>query len=148
MVVFPLGGKRDPNSAYQFFHPKSEDSIGDIQIDTEIMAIFCKYHGTVKGPFVIPSRLKPKTVLRGDYYRCKTHFERLNEWLRLQGSNRAKTSSYSSKGVRYPSQPCTWHTCRQQGVATRGHHADKQFLHGFTYSCNTRTRAIIRAQGR
>ena len=68
-----------------FFHPKSEDSIGDIQIDDEIMAIFREYRATVKGPFVVPSRLQPKAVLRGDYYRCKTQFERINAWLRLQG---------------------------------------------------------------
>jgi integrase len=67
-----------------FFHPKSEDSIADIQIDGEIMAIFRDYRSTVKGPFVIPSRLQPKAVLRGDYYRCKTQFERLNAWLRQQ----------------------------------------------------------------
>jgi integrase len=44
----------------------------------------------VKGPFVISSRLKPKTVLRGDYYRCNTHFERLTAWLRLQGVTEQK----------------------------------------------------------
>jgi integrase len=61
-----------------FFHPKSEDSIGDIQIDDD------------KGTFVIPSRLQPKSVLRGDYYRCKTQFERLNVWLRQQGVTEQK----------------------------------------------------------
>jgi integrase len=74
----------------KYFHPKSEDSIGDIQIDDEIMAIFREYRATVRGPFVIPSRLLPRTVLRGDYYRCKTHFERLNTWLRLQGVTEQK----------------------------------------------------------
>ena len=73
-----------------FFHPKSEDSIGDIQIDDEIMAIFREYHATVKGPFVILSPLQPKPVLRGDFYRCNTHFERLNAWLRLQGVTEQK----------------------------------------------------------
>jgi hypothetical protein len=34
----------------KFFHPKSEDSIGDIQVDTEIMALFREYHATVKDP--------------------------------------------------------------------------------------------------
>jgi integrase len=74
----------------KFFHPKSEDSIGDIQIDDEIMAIFREYRATVIGPFVIPSRLEPKAVIRGDYYRCKTHFERLTAWLRLQGVTEQK----------------------------------------------------------
>lgn len=73
-----------------FFHPKSEDSIGDVQIDDEIMAIFREYRATVKGYFVIPSRLQPKAVLRGDYYRCKAQFERLNTWLRLQGVTEQK----------------------------------------------------------
>jgi integrase len=73
-----------------FFHPKSEDSIGDIQIDDEIVEIFREYRAMVKGPFVIPSALQPKAVLRGDYYRCKTQFERLNSWLRLQGVTEQK----------------------------------------------------------
>lgn len=68
-----------------FYRPKSEDSIGDVQIDAEVMAIFRNYFAKANGPFVIPSSRSPKTVLRGDYYRCETQFERLNAWLRLQG---------------------------------------------------------------
>jgi integrase len=74
----------------QFFHPKSEDSIGEIQVDPEIVAIFKQYHAKAKGPFVIPSRRPPKTVLRGDYYRCEPHIERLNVWLRKKGVNTQK----------------------------------------------------------
>jgi integrase len=88
--VFPPGRKRIRIQPTKFFHPRSEDSIGDIQVYTEIMAIFREYHAMVKGPFVISSRLKPKTVLRGDYYRCNTHFERLTAWLRLQGVTEQK----------------------------------------------------------
>ncbi len=69
----------------QFFHPKSEDSIGEIQVDPEIIAIFREYHAKAKGRFVIPSRRPPKAVLRGDYYRCEPHFERLNAWLKNKG---------------------------------------------------------------
>ncbi len=69
----------------QFFHPKSEDSIGEIQVDPEIIAIFREYHAKAKGRFVVPSRRPPKTVLRGDYYRCEQHIERLNAWLREKG---------------------------------------------------------------
>lgn len=69
----------------KFYHPKSEDSIGDIQVDVEIMAIFRNYFAMAKGPFVIPSSRPPRTVLRGDYYRCETQFERLSAWLRLKG---------------------------------------------------------------
>jgi len=74
----------------QFFHPKSQDSIAEIQIDSEIMAIFRQYHAKAKGTFVIPSGHPPKTISRGDYYRCESHFDRLNAWLRTKGVNTQK----------------------------------------------------------
>jgi integrase len=39
---------------------------------------------------VIPSDRPPKTVTRGDYYRCESHFDRLNAWLRSKGVNTQK----------------------------------------------------------
>jgi hypothetical protein len=48
-----------------FFHPKSEDSIADIQVDSELMTIFRKFHKDTKGLFVVPSRRKPMVVTRG-----------------------------------------------------------------------------------
>ena len=74
----------------QFFHPKSQDSIGEIQMDPQIMAIFRRYHRKAKGNFVIPSGKPPKTVLRGDYYRCESDFDALNAWLRSKEVNTQK----------------------------------------------------------
>src|SRR5258708_12992657 len=74
----------------QFFHPKSQDSIAEIQVDTEVMSIFREYHNKAKGTFVIPSDRIPKTVTRGDYYRCESHFDSLNSWLRSKGVNAQK----------------------------------------------------------
>jgi len=74
----------------QFFHPKSQDSIGEIQMDPQIMAIFRQYHGKAKGNFVIPSGKPPKTVLPGDYYRCESDFDALNAWLRSKEVNTQK----------------------------------------------------------
>jgi integrase len=74
----------------QFFHPKSQDSIAEIQMDPKVMAIFRQYHAKAKGPFVIPSRRPPKVVSRGDYYRCESHFDTLNAWLRGKGVNTQK----------------------------------------------------------
>jgi integrase len=73
-----------------FFHPKSQDSIAEIHVDPEIMAIFRQYHAKAKGSFVIPSGKAPKTVSRGDYYRCESHFDVLNAWLRSKGVNTQK----------------------------------------------------------
>jgi integrase len=74
----------------QFFHPKSQDSIAEIQIDPEVMVVFRVYRTKAKGKFVIPSEKPPKTVSRGDYYRCEAHFDRLNAWLRTKGVNAQK----------------------------------------------------------
>jgi len=74
----------------QFFHPKSQDSIAEIQVDPEVMAVFRESHKKAKGAFVIPSGRPPKTVARGDYYRCESHFDRLNAWLRSKGVNTQK----------------------------------------------------------
>jgi integrase len=74
----------------KFFHPKSQDSIGEIQMDPQIMAIFRQYHAKAKSNFVIPSAKPPKTVSRGDYYRCESHFDTLNAWLRSKGVNTQK----------------------------------------------------------
>ena len=76
--------------ATQFFHPKSQDSIGEIQMDPQIMAIFRKYHGKAKGNFVIPSRKTSERPSRADYYRCESHFDALNAWLRSKGVNTQK----------------------------------------------------------
>jgi integrase len=54
------------------------------------MAIFRRYHAKAKGAFVIPSMQPPKTVSRGDYYRCQSHFDRLDAWLRTKGVNTRK----------------------------------------------------------
>jgi integrase len=74
----------------QFFNPKSQDSIAEIQIDPEVMAVFLEYHNKAKGAFVIRSGRPLKTVTRGDYYRCDSHFDRLNTWLCSKGVNTQK----------------------------------------------------------
>jgi hypothetical protein len=48
------------------------------------------YHNKAKGGFVIRSGRPPKTVIGGDYYRCESHFDRLNTWLRSKGVNTQK----------------------------------------------------------
>ena len=59
-------------------------------MDPEIMGIFRQYHANAKGNFVIPSGKPPKTVSRGDYYRCESHFDAINAWLRSKGVNTQK----------------------------------------------------------
>jgi len=69
----------------RFFHPKSEDSLGDLPVDPKVMALFHEYQKGSKGPFVIQSSRPPLPVKPRQYYRCEPVFSVLVEWLRAQG---------------------------------------------------------------
>ena len=71
----------------RFFHPKSEDSIADLPVDAEVMELFRKYHQSQKGVFVIKSNRPPLPTKPQQYYRCKSIFHGLTEWLRKHGLN-------------------------------------------------------------
>jgi integrase len=66
------------------FHPKSEDSIGDVAVDAELMEIFRGYQACATGEFVIESSREPKDVVYS-YYRCHHALVQLNGWLRKNG---------------------------------------------------------------
>jgi integrase len=69
----------------RFFHPKSEDSLADLPVDAEVMDLFRKYHQPQKGLFVIKSNRPPLPTKPQQYYRCKSIFHELTEWLREHG---------------------------------------------------------------
>jgi integrase len=69
----------------KFFHPKSEDSIGDVQVDTELLKIFRGFRARSKGEFVIESSIAPKPGALYRHYRCEPHFQKLTQWLREHG---------------------------------------------------------------
>jgi len=69
----------------RFFHPKSEDSIGDIAIDNELIEIFRGYRARAKSDFVVESSHKPKPGVLYQYYRCQDAFKKLTKWLRKHG---------------------------------------------------------------
>ena len=74
----------------KYFHPKSEDSIGDVQVDAELMELFRGYRAKATGEFVIESDRQPKPEVTYFYYRCQQNFEKLTGWLREQGVNADK----------------------------------------------------------
>jgi integrase len=69
----------------KWFHPKSEDSIGEVEIDRELVQVFRKYHAKGKGPFVIESKVKPRLDAKWEHYRCTSIFENLIAWLQSKG---------------------------------------------------------------
>jgi integrase len=69
----------------KWFHPKSEDSIGDVEIDSELVEVFREYQAKAKGCFVIESKVRPRLDVRWEHYRCTSIFEKLIAWLQAKG---------------------------------------------------------------
>jgi integrase len=68
------------------FSPKSEKSLGDIDVDAQLMEIFRGYSAKATGPFVIES----KNPHRPKGYRCQKNFRDLIAWLRANGVKSSK----------------------------------------------------------
>ena len=71
--------------ATEFFRPKSEESIADIPLEPELLALFRGYHARAKSPFVIQSDADPKPGAAYLHYRCSPLFAELCSWLREHG---------------------------------------------------------------
>jgi hypothetical protein len=68
----------------KYYHPKSEDSIKDIDVEPELLAVLQEMrNGT---PFVIESSAEPQSAS----YRCSYLFEKLIEWLKAHGVQGSK----------------------------------------------------------
>ena len=62
----------------RYFHPKSEDAIGEVPVEQEIIELFRGYRARATGDFVIESNRAPKPGVTYEHYRCQDDFEKLN----------------------------------------------------------------------
>jgi integrase len=69
----------------QFFTPKSEDSVGEIDLDPELLTLLSDWKSEAKDLFVIESCRPPRHEVSRVNYRCEPHFKFLYSWLRQQG---------------------------------------------------------------
>jgi integrase len=75
----------------EFQQLKSEDSAGTIDLDADTAALFKGYRARApQSLFVIESPNAPRAERKSRCYRCNAVFERVNEWLRLQGVDTMK----------------------------------------------------------
>lgn len=75
----------------EYHQLKSEDSAGEIDMDADTAALFKGYRARApKSLFVIESPNAPRAERKSRCYRCNAVFERVNEWLRLQGVDTMK----------------------------------------------------------
>ena len=83
--AFRWGDRLIRIEATRYFHPKSEDSVGDVEIDSELLKVFRGFHARASSEFVIESDVVPRPEATYSHYRCQKHFEALTTWLRDKG---------------------------------------------------------------
>src|SRR6516165_9955739 len=103
--------------ATQHFDAKTEDSLGDVVVDDELLEVFRGYRARATSAFVIESADQPKFVSYS-HYRCQEVFDRLIAWLRKKGVKGNKPLHTLRK--EFGSQVCAVH-----GV----HAASRQLRH-------------------
>lgn len=106
--------------ATRYFNPKSQDSLGDIEVDAELIKVFRGYHARAKSDFVIESEVQPRPDATYSHYRCQRLFETLTTWLRNQGVPGSMPLHTLRK--EFGSQVCAKHGIYLASMALR--HAD------------------------
>lgn len=69
----------------EFFAPKSEESVGEVDLDPELLALLRTWKDKASGVFVIESSRPARHEASRANYRCQPHFETLYTWLRKHG---------------------------------------------------------------
>jgi integrase len=67
------------------FQPKTEDSIGTVDLEEHVAKFFEQLRAKAKGSFVVESPLTPKANATYASYRAEAVFERVMRWLRRHG---------------------------------------------------------------
>jgi Phage integrase family. len=106
--------------ATRYFHPKSEDAVGDVEVDAELLEIFRGFRARATGNFVIQSEIAPRLGAMYSHYRCQRLFEALSKWLRDHGVSGNKPLHTLRK--EFGSQVCAKHGIYAASTALR--HAD------------------------
>jgi len=106
--------------ATSYFSPKSEDSVGEVEIDPEVMEFFRGYNARRTGDFVIESAVPARPQGTYAHYRCQRDFDALGHWLRSHGV--ASNRPLHTLRKEYGSQICAKHGIYAASHALR--HAD------------------------
>jgi hypothetical protein len=69
----------------EHFNAKSEHSIGEVDLEPELLALFRQLKANAVGPLVIYSSVQPRPNAEYPHYRCNRIFARLSTWLRAKG---------------------------------------------------------------
>jgi integrase len=74
----------------RYLHVKSQKSIGDIDLDPEILALFRGFYLSRANNFVIQSTIEPRLRAGYSHYRAAKAFKDLGDWLKMKNVQGAK----------------------------------------------------------
>lgn len=107
-------------AATAYFHPKSEDALADVEVDSELLEVFRGFRARATSNFVIEATTSPRVGVGYSHYRCEPLFARLTNWLRRNGVN-TNTPLHTLR-KEFGSQVCAKHGIYAASHALR--HAD------------------------
>jgi hypothetical protein len=93
--------------ATRYLQPKTEDSVGDVEVDPELMEIFRRFKARAKSSFIIESDVPVRMNAMYSHYRCERDFTALTAWLRVHGVKSSRPLHSLRK--EYGSQVCAKH---------------------------------------
>lgn len=73
--------------ATDYFRPKTEESLGDVSVDSELMNVFKSLQEESTDRFVVEATSLPRLNVGYSAYRCSKVFDALSQWLRSVGVN-------------------------------------------------------------
>ena len=71
--------------ATEYFQPKTEESLADVDVDADLMHLFKQFHEKAVSVFVVESPVAPRLNASYAHYRCDAVFKRLTIWLKKAG---------------------------------------------------------------
>ena len=74
----------------KYFQPKTEESVAEVDVAPELVALFKAYHKKKKGEFVIESENPPRYHISRANYRAELDFQALYTWLEGKGVSAKK----------------------------------------------------------
>src|SRR5260221_12137977 len=93
--------------ATEHFDAKTEDSLGDVAVDSELLELFRGHRARATSAFVIESDGQPRSGVSYSFYRCHDVFDRLTTSLRKNGVKTNKPPHTLRK--EFGSQVCAAH---------------------------------------
>jgi len=114
----------------KWFHPKSEDSIGEVEIDRELVQVFRKNHAKAKGPFVIESKGKAETRREMGALPVHLNFRKSHSVAPKQRSDYEDPVAHSEKRIWEYNRRETRYLCCIPATPSRRHNNDCTALSG------------------